>query len=119
MGMSLSWLRIQHLWWFGRLIANSDMHTGNLSFRPQGRLVLAPAYDMQPMLYAPLPGGEVPMRSFEPALPLPPQRPIWTLACAVAVRLWTAASQDQRVSDGFRRVCASNAQRLLRLTEQV
>ena len=95
------------------------MHTGNLSFRPQGRLVLAPAYDMQPMLYAQLPGGEVPMRSFEPTLPLPPQRPIWTVACAVAVRLWTAASQDQRVSDGFRRVCASNAQRLLRLTEQV
>ena len=28
--------RIQRLWWFGRLIANTDMHTGNLSFRPQG-----------------------------------------------------------------------------------
>ena len=43
--------RIQCLWWFGRLIANTDMHTGNLSFRPQGTLALAPIYDMLPMLY--------------------------------------------------------------------
>ena len=52
--------RVQLLWWYGRLIANSDMHTGNLSFRPQQSLALAPTYDMLPMLYAPLPGGEVP-----------------------------------------------------------
>ena len=25
---------VHHMWWFGRLIANSDMHAGNLSFRP-------------------------------------------------------------------------------------
>jgi len=49
--------RIDHLWWFGRLIANADMHTGNLSFRPHAPLTLAPAYDLLPMLYAPLPGG--------------------------------------------------------------
>jgi len=49
--------RIQHVWWFGRLIANTDVYTGNFSFRPQGSLTLAPAYYMLPMLYAPLPGG--------------------------------------------------------------
>jgi HipA-like C-terminal domain/tRNA synthetases class I (M) len=51
--------RIHRLWWFGKLIANTDMHTGNLSFLPRGSLQLAPVYDMLPMLYAPLPGGEV------------------------------------------------------------
>ena len=29
----------------GRLITNTDMHTGNLSFVPQGMLTLAPTYD--------------------------------------------------------------------------
>ena len=111
--------RIQHLWWYGRLIANSDMHTGNLSFRPQGTLALAPAYDMLPMLFAPLPGGEVPPRSFEPPLPLPPQRPVWTAACSAAIAFWTRASQDQRISDGFRRLCLANARRLQQVAERV
>ena len=111
--------RIQHLWWFGRLIANSDMHTGNLSFRPRGTLALAPAYDMLPMLYAPLPGGEVPARSFEPPLPLPPQRATWTAACSVAIEFWTRASRDLRISEGFRRVCSANTQHLQRVAERV
>jgi len=40
---------------FGRLIGNSDMHQGNLSFRlvDRGPLPLAPAYDMLPMSLAP------------------------------------------------------------------
>jgi hypothetical protein len=111
--------RIQHLWWFGRLIANADMHTGNLSFRPQGMLALAPTYDMLPMLYAPLPGGEVATREFVPPLPLPPQRPAWTAACVAAVLLWTRASRDARISEDFRRICGSNAQRLRRAAERV
>jgi hypothetical protein len=111
--------RIQHLWWFGRLIANTDMHTGNLGFRPQGKLTLAPAYDMLPMLYAPLRGGEVPGRQFEPPLPLPPQRTVWTIACAAALSFWSSASQDARVGAEFRRVCASNAKRLRQIADQV
>ena len=55
---------ISHLWWFGRLIADSDMHLGNLSLVPHaGRFTCAPAYDMLPMAYAPLAGGEVPPRA--------------------------------------------------------
>ena len=111
--------RIQCLWWFGRLIANTDMHTGNLSFRPQGALALAPIYDMLPMLYAPLPGGEVPTRSFEPALPLPPLRATWLTACSAAVLFWTRASQDARIGEDFRRTCALNAQRLQQVAQRV
>ena len=111
--------RIQHLWWFGRLIGNSDMHTGNLSFRPHGTLALAPAYDMLPMLFAPLPGGEVPPRSFEPPLPLPPQRPVWIAACAAAITFWTIASADTRISSGFRRLSLASARRLQQVAERV
>src|SRR5882757_8490770 len=76
---------VEHLWWFGRLIANTDMHLANLSFHVQDSLRLAPTYDMLPMAYAPLAGGEVPPRDFAPALPLPSQRAVWLAVCGVAV----------------------------------
>lgn len=130
-------LRVQHLGWFGRLIANTDMHPGNLSLRPSatvadldkrrtargmasaGRLALAPTYDMLPMGYAPLPGGELPAWQFQPPLPLPPQRVVWAAACTAAIGLWQAASLDQRISPGFRQLCAANAQQLARLEEGI
>ncbi|RZL64505.1 MAG: type II toxin-antitoxin system HipA family toxinoxin YjjJ [Variovorax sp.] len=112
-------LRVQRLWWFGRLIANTDMHTGNLSFRAEGgRFALAPMYDMLPMRYAPLGGGEVAERSFEPTLPLPPQRAVWREACAAAIAFWRAASGDARIGDGFRAVAARNADALARLQDK-
>ncbi len=104
--------RVRHLWWFGRLIANTDMHLGNLSFRPEGMLQLAPTYDMLPMLYAPLPGGEVPVRPFQPALPLPDQREIWATACRAAIAFWTRVTGERRISAGFRSVAQANAQLL-------
>jgi HipA-like C-terminal domain len=109
--------RIAHLWWFGRLIANTDMHTANIGFVPHGGLALAPAYDMLPMLYAPLPGGELPVRRFEPALPLPPQRATWLSACAAALSFWDRAAADDRISAAFRRTCAANARRLREVAE--
>ncbi|MDM0108900.1 type II toxin-antitoxin system HipA family toxin YjjJ [Variovorax sp. J22R24] len=111
--------RIQHLWWFGRLIANTDMHLGNLSFRPQDVLVLAPVYDMVPMFYAPLPGGEVPPRIFEPPLPLPSQREVWAAACEAAHLFWTRVSSDRRISEAFRTLAAANARLLQERSEQV
>ena len=111
--------RIEHLWWFGRLIANSDMHTGNISFRPSARrLVLAPAYDMLPMLYAPLAGGELPRREFEPPLPLPPQRTVWHAACTAALGFWDRAAADVRIGEAFRAVCAANAARLRQVADR-
>ena len=108
--------RIDRLWWFGRLIANTDMHTGNLSFIAQhNTLVVAPAYDMLPMLYAPLPGGEVPPRTFEPRLPLPAQRAAWEVACVAALSFWNRAAGDTRISDAFRKTCRANALRLQEL----
>jgi hypothetical protein len=111
--------RIDHLWWYGRLIGNTDMHTGNLSLHPQGTLALAPAYDMLPMLHAPLPGGELPTRVFEPALPQPPQRPAWEAACRAALDFWQAAAQDTRISEGFRALCEGNGRRLAEAAQRL
>ena len=99
---------VERLWWFGRLIANTDMHLGNLGFHLAPTLRLAPAYDMLPMTYAPLPGGEVPPREFTPPLPLPAQREVWQVARTAALGFWHRASTDMRLSATFQSVCAAN-----------
>lgn len=95
------------VWWFGQWIANNDMHEGNLSFQPG--LKMAPVYDMLPMLYAPLPGGEVPERRFQPVSPLPPEQAVATRARVAAQRFWARCANDQRISPGFRNICQANA----------
>lgn len=107
--------RIRRLWWFGRLIANTDMHEGNLSFHPGparelGReLRLAPAYDMLPMRYAPLRAGEVPPQVYVPTLPLPPEADDWRHAARAAIACWTRCANDERISVAFRAICRDNA----------
>ncbi len=121
---------ISQLWWFGRLIANTDMHTGNLSFQPvprvdtdgtlaAGPLALAPAYDMLPMAYAPLPGGEVPPRTFTPTPAPPAQRTAWLAACSAAIGCWSRAASDSRISEAFRATATANAQALTGLLDRV
>jgi len=100
-------LALQRLWWFGRLIANTDMHDGNLSFRPG--LEIAPVYDMLPMAYAPARGMELPAKDFVVPLPLPAERPAWLLAAQAAELFWNTASIDLRISPDFRQVCKVNA----------
>ena len=103
---------IERLWWFGRLVANTDMHLGNLSFHPRTQLQLAPAYDMLPMAYAPLAGGEVPPRAFDPPLPRPAQRDAWQAGCRSAIAFWQDAGTDTRISAAFRATCMDNGRRL-------
>jgi hypothetical protein len=104
---------IGRLWWFGRLIANGDMHLGNCAFRvANGRLTPAPAYDMVPMDYAPLPGGELPTKVWQPPLPLPSEHAIWLEACRQALVFWHAAASDSRISAPLRKVFRDNADRL-------
>jgi len=102
--------QVELLWWFGRLIANSDMHEGNLAFHPG--LVLAPAYDMLPMLYAPQRGGEIPPRTFTPALPLPQEKTAWRQAARAARSYWARCAGDERISAEFRVLCAGNERQL-------
>jgi hypothetical protein len=104
---------ITRLWHFGQLIGNTDMHDGNLSFRPRTSagttsLILAPAYDMLPMLYAPQRGVELPPVNFAPRLPLPSEREAWHAAAAAADLFWSRAASDARISAEFRAICADN-----------
>lgn len=97
---------IARVWQFGRLIGNTDMHDGNLAFRPG--LQLAPIYDMLPMRYAPARAAEVVTPAFVPPLPLPAEREAWREALPAAQAFWALAAEDGRISDDFRRVCADN-----------
>jgi hypothetical protein len=104
---------IERLWHFGQLIGNTDMHDGNLSFRPRdattaNSLILAPAYDMLPMLYAPQRGVELSPVKFAPRLPLPAEREAWASAATAAEQFWSQAAADARISAQFRAIAADN-----------
>jgi hypothetical protein len=101
---------VARIWHFGQLIANTDMHEGNLSFRPG--LTLAPVYDMLPMMYAPVRGVELPAREFTPRLPLPDESALWTEAARAAIAFWESAGADRRISASFRALCRANAKLL-------
>ena len=101
------------IWWFGRLIGNTDMHDGNLAFRPG--LALAPAYDMLPMAYAPMRGGELHNREFSPEQPLPGEAPSWMRAADAAVYYWNLCAEDTRISADFRRICDDNGRNMATL----
>ncbi|MFG6413906.1 type II toxin-antitoxin system HipA family toxin YjjJ [Roseateles sp. DC23W] len=98
---------------FGLLIANSDMHGGNLGFFHHATgLRLAPSYDQLPMRYAPQAGGEVLSPPLAPRLPLPAQRERWQRAATLAMAFWRVAAEDARISPAFRALCAGNARAL-------
>jgi len=103
---------VQRIRWaecFGRLIANSDMHFGNLSLFTQGTRVLdvAPLYDMLPMLYAPQ-AGHLADRSFEPPPVVAIEAEVWSTASAAAIDYWQRLGDDSRLSDCFREICRDN-----------
>jgi hypothetical protein len=100
-GAALRSVRLRHA--FGTLIGNVDMHFGNLAFFLSDALPLrlAPAYDMLPMLWAPVPGQATPAPTFAPAPPLPVELSEWNEAAAWATEFWARVSGDARVSAEF------------------
>ncbi len=110
---------ISLLWWFGKLIANTDMHFGNLTFLMDPEVKLSPAYDMLPMLYAPLAGGEVPERVFQLVLPMPQDEHVWNIAYEMATAFWSSAAKDERVTSGFKAICEANLNALASLYQRV
>lgn len=101
---------------FGQLIANSDMHGGNLAMRPiGGRLLLTPIYDMLPMMYAPARGGELPLREYAPPLPFPKVTNLWRRAAKAAMAFWDGVKNDASISPGFRAIADANGTILSRV----
>lgn len=100
--------RMRWLYTFGSLIANTDMHFGNLSliYQRNNRFDLAPAYDMLPMLFRPV-DGAIPERKYTPPNPGKDNMRQWDAAMESAISFWRKASDDERISDGFREICRS------------
>lgn len=99
-------------WLFGKLIANTDMHDGNIALMPKlNKLAIAPLYDMLPMAYAPK-SDALPTVGYEPypkPLKLESQ---WSTAAKAAGWFWRYASTDDRLSDEFRAICRENLEKL-------
>ncbi len=97
---------------YGALIANTDRHHGNISLLLQDhRWRLAPAYDMLPMLYAPVAGEVVPRDlAAQPPRPTVHTLAVWPRARELAQRFWQAAAVDERISAGFRAIAQANVQ---------
>lgn len=96
------------VWCFGRLIANTDMHTGNLSFyyADNGGLALAPVYDMLPMAFAPLRSGA--MASSHPLTITPvAEGKYWRQAYPMAERFWQQLAEHADASSEFRAIAQS------------
>ncbi len=102
------------LWYFGRMIANSDMHDWNLSFIPlPPRFKLAPCYDMLPMGYAPRQGAVLPEVNLVVQAPPGDDCRQWRDAAWAAAAFWAEAAQDARITHQFRLTCARNADILI------
>jgi hypothetical protein len=100
---------------FGRLIGNSDMHSGNLSLfverrdLAKPRFALAPVYDMLPMRWRPDPlmGGAADYTPFEPD-PVSAAGP----ARGPAREFWARLSGDRKVARPLQDVASEMARRL-------
>jgi hypothetical protein len=115
---------VQLLYAFGVLIANTDMHMGNLSFfsAPGLPCTLAPAYDMLPMALAPSAAGA--LRDTMAPLQLPACVPLATWHPAlVLAREWCgrlqAASTAGRLSASFEPALLALHDRLVQAASQV
>lgn len=91
------------IWCFGRLIANTDMHGGNLSFyyAGEGELTLAPVYDMLPMAFAPLRSGAM---AFSHTVTITPvaQGKHWRQAYDMAELFWAKLLTNIDISEEFK-----------------
>ncbi|WIG94095.1 type II toxin-antitoxin system HipA family toxin YjjJ [Myxococcus sp. SDU36] len=111
--------RVRWLDTFGQLTGNTDRHFGNLSFFEDGpqRFRLAPAYDMLPMMFAPV-GTSIVERTFEPRPPTAETLDVWSDAARHALAYWTRLEQTSELSDSFRAHCARNRDSLAALMQR-
>lgn len=98
---------------FADWIENSDQHLGNITLqpRPDGRLGVAPLYDMVPMRHAPRQSEVPPTPEFHPPVARG-DRTRWTEAGTMAADFWRRASTDERVSADFQDIAAGRRERI-------
>jgi hypothetical protein len=99
---------------FGALIGNTDRHQYNILFVTEGDTPrLAPAFDQVSMLYAPTADGQVPPREFAVPHVTSDTLDVWDDARDAARQFWLRGSDDARLSDDVRTICASNSRSLV------
>lgn len=104
--------RIEQIYAFGKLIANSDMHQGNLSFIDPAigplkqTLSISPVYDMLPMAFAPTNTGT--MRRETAPITLDPlvSKEKWLNAQAWGQEFWWKVKSDPAISPEFRQLAS-------------
>jgi hypothetical protein len=103
--------RLRWLDAFGALIGNTDRHQYNILFFAEGDIPrLAPAFDQVPTLYEPTADGQVPPRVLTVPNVTSQTLDVWDDARDAARQFWVRGSEDARLSDDMRTICASNAQ---------
>lgn len=101
---------------FGRLIGNTDMHSGNLGLYVElagvrrGAFALAPIYDMLPMRWRP----DASRGGVDDYSPFTPDHHASGLATAMAEQFWTLLADDARASDALREVAQQMRRRVAR-----
>jgi hypothetical protein len=98
--------RMIQLHCFGELIANTDMHWGNLSFFLPERhpFPLAPVYDMLPMRFRPSSTGEIIEREFKPTLPKPEDQAAWLEMYPHALTYWQRITEHPEITSDFKQI---------------
>jgi hypothetical protein len=101
---------------FGDLIANTDMHMGNLSLWLDDFTIagVAPCYDMLPMAYS-VRNNEIVPFLFSPRVPSPADADVARSAWETAVLFWQAVADHSHLSVGFREIALNNAQKVAAL----
>jgi hypothetical protein len=112
---------VEVLWAFGVLIANTDMHGGNLSFlSDQGRpYAAAPAYDMTCMAFAPGPGGDLSMRSLPLRLSEEVPAKAWMAALPIAQDFLQRLRRSRLLTKGFDPCLAALTQHLEEAAQRI
>ncbi len=98
--------KAESLWFFGKLINNTDMHLGNMSMAMDGDIFsLLPIYDMCSMGFAPRSGGEVAEYNFVPrelrGTQFVDQAALQRIK-EMAYGFWERVAGEERISDEFR-----------------
>lgn len=117
--------RIGELYAFGKLIANGDMHQGNLSFIDPpvipGKLAfhLSPVYDMLPMTFAPDRSGNMKRQVISVVIDPLVSKAQWLKAQRWATDFWGAVESDPMISEAFRQLASQMLAQVKNLTADI
>lgn len=91
------------LYAFGKLIGNTDMHNGNISYidKMGQPYSLAPAYDMLPMVFAPRTSGDCPNTLTPPSITANINNATWIKALSLARQYLEALENHNGFSPNF------------------